>query len=294
MDKPVKPGHPVLGESSMIIASLFFAVTSILVKSASSTFSGMFIVMVRFIVNGLVLALIVTFSRQGWKITMKKAWLMRGLFGAVAMALYYMAIAINGSGRATLLQCTYPVFVMVTGLIFFKKGVVPLHIISLVVTLAGIVLVLYDGSRYNLLGDLLALSSAIFAGFAVNYIRILRESDHSPAMIYLPACLFGLFIGLYSLGEVTRITPVDLAILLAVAFSVLAAQITMTFGYKYVSANRGSIYSLLIPPLSIFLSFLLGEEIKTRFIIGGSIVLIGLVIQKVPQLFSMRFGSGSR
>lgn len=52
-------------------------------------------------------------------------------------------------------------------------------------------LVMRDGSGASLLGEVIALGSALFAGVAINFVRRAAQHDN-PFMLYFSPCLFGL------------------------------------------------------------------------------------------------------
>jgi drug/metabolite transporter (DMT)-like permease len=269
----------LLGELSIMASALFFAITAILIKTTSGVFSGLFISLVRFSVGIILVIVSIYLTKRSFKVKDKKAWLLRGFFGAIAMVLYYVSIQLTSSGRATLLTYTYPVFVAIYGYLFFKEKLTTKTIISVILGVTGILFVFYDGSHYPLYGNLLGLMSAVFAGIAIHYIKILREL-HNSIMVYLPACIFGILFTLPSIREGINLTFNSFALLALIAITVFIAQMFMSYGYKHVSPTRGSIIALTAVPLVILFSYFIGEEMKIRFFIGTAFIIAGLIINR--------------
>lgn len=277
------------GEILLIISALLFAVTSILVKFISSQFSGMFISLIRFIV-GIILGYIVLKSQKiPIKINDTGSWILRGIFGAIGMITMYVGISLTSSGRATMLSNTYPVFVAFFGGLFFKEKVNFISFISLFLCVFGAVFIFWDNSNYSKLGDIIALISGISGGMAINYLRRGVKFDN-PIIIYLSTCIFGLILIPLTIKEWKLINLSNFIFLLLIAFTAFLAQITMTWGYKYVSATKGSILSYTGIPMTLILSHLFVKEIfKKNFFIGIILISLGLILTIYIDTIKLRF-----
>ncbi len=277
------------GEILLIISAFLFAVTSILVKFISSVFSGMFISLIRFIV-GIILGYIVLKSQKiPIKINDTGSWILRGIFGAIGMITMYVGISLTSSGRATMLSNTYPVFVAFFGGLFFKEKVKFISFISLFLCVFGAVFIFWDNSNYSKLGDIIALISGISGGMAINYLRRGVKFDN-PIIIYLSTCIFGLILIPLTIKEWKLINLSNIIFLLLIALTAFMAQITMTWGYKYVSATKGSILSYTGIPMTLILSHLFVKEIfKKNFFIGIILISLGLILTIYIDSIKLRF-----
>ncbi len=274
-------------EITMSLACFFYAFTAVIVKYVSYSFTGLFISLFRFI-TGIFLGLIVLkITKQPFKIHNKKTWLLRGIFGSIAMGCYYTAIQITSSGRATLLFNTYPIFVALFGFLFFKEKISINNVFSLILCLCGAIVVFYDGSKYNIAGDFISLAGGILGGITVHYIKKSREKNH-PVIVYMAVCFIGLLLFPFTINQAVNITfPLLLFLCLISIFSFIA-QVLMTYGYKFISATKGSIIFFLQIILTILLSFFIGEEFKLKFFIGIMLILLGLFINKKKELIYSR------
>jgi drug/metabolite transporter (DMT)-like permease len=258
-------------------ASALFALNSAIVKIAAKTYSGSFISSIRFLFGIAFISASLFLLKKGFRVHNKKAWVLRGVSGATAMISYYLAIQLTSSGRATLLVNTYPLFVAILGYLIFKEKISGNSIVSLIICTAGVLFVLNDGSNYNIYGDLIALGSGIASGFAVHFIKICRETDSS-LVIYLSPCLFGLAMLPRTYGEFGNINPHGFILLLLIGLLSFLAQFFMAYGYKEISASKGSIVFYLETALAIVFSIFIDEKLSARFLTGLGLIILGLII----------------
>jgi drug/metabolite transporter (DMT)-like permease len=243
--------------------------------------SGPFIALFRF-VTGIVLgAALLIATRQPFQIHHKKSWVLRGIFGSSSMVLYFVAIQMTGSGRATLLGNTFPVFAALFGFVIFGERSSAAQLISIALCLLGVGFVFYDGSATSVWSNSIALSVGVTRGMAVHFIKQSAEENH-PIVVYLATCLFGLVILPFAMNEVTNITPVLLFLLLLIGILALAAQILLGYGFRSVSATKASVITYASIPLTVFFGYCIGEALRPRFLLGTAIIIFGLLVNAGP------------
>lgn len=286
--------RPMSGYLALYLSAALFGGVTILVRLASAYYGSLFVSAVRFAIGAAISVAVLLVRDHGIRPRAPRWLLMRGLFGAASMALTYAAISIAGPGRATVLANTYPLFVALFGALFFGESFRARTFIGIGVCICGAILVARDGSSANPLGDVLALVSAVGAGFAVNAVR--RAAAHDdPFMIYLSPCLFGLLLFPFArVGEAAAhagwVGPLLLA---AIGIFALLAQALMAHGYRSVSAGTGSVVFYSETILTVILGILFaGERINGRFLVGLAFILIGLRVNQSPG--KPRSGGGTR
>jgi drug/metabolite transporter (DMT)-like permease len=271
------------GELAVLLSCVFFGLMALVVKTVSAAFSGMFISLFRFVVGiGLGLTLL-RLSRAPFVIHRKPLWVVRGVLGATAMSVYYTAIQLTSSGRATLLINTFPIFVALFGHFLFHERLTPLKIASVGVCMVGVICVFYDGSAYSGWGDLLGLSAGVVRGLVVHFIKRLAECNH-PAIVYLAACFCGLSLLPVVGGEVVNVNADAALLMLLISALAFTAQLFMTYGYGRVTALKASLLSYLAIPLTILFSAFIGEELRGRFFLGTFLIIVGLIIHTWDNL----------
>lgn len=268
-------------EFAILFSCAVFAFMSLAVKYVSAFYSGVFISWIRFTVGLVLVGVTLFLAERPFKIVDYKAWILRGVFGSLSMVACYWAIQLTSSGRAVLLTNTYPIFVVLYGALFFKERITKTSIVAVITCFLGVLFVFYDRSHYSFVGNGLALLSGIFGGFAVHFMKRARMSN-SAISVYLSACIFGFIFSVpAAMKPPIGIYPRLIWILLGIGVLAFIGQIIMTTAYKYLTASRGSIIGFSETIFTIVFSYLwLGEEIKSRFIFGTCLIVLGLLINQ--------------
>lgn len=286
----VKLAFRIKGMAALYSAAVLFAFTSVFVKLAARSFSGLFVSATRFAIGvALCLAFVIP-RRRGLGGARFTDWLFRGLFGALSMAATYAAISLTGPGRATLLTNLYPLFVVIFGAVFFGERPGLRIVAPLSLAIAGAVLVVRDGSGASLPGDALALAGAVLAGLAVNFVRRASRSGCDPIFLYLSPSLLGLPLFLIAPMPLDAPTVMGFISLFAVGIGAFIAQFLMTTGYRSVPAGQGSVVFFAETGLTVLLGILLaGERFTLRFLAGLVLIVLGLWLNRPkPSLSSGR------
>lgn len=266
------------GEVALFLSAFFFSLTALAVKAASSFFTGSFIAFFRFGVEiALCFSLLILMGKK-FRVKDLRTWLLRGFFGAGSMALYFIAISLSSSGRATLLFNTYPLFVALTGALFFGKKMNRGHMASLILCGAGVWFVFHDKSDFGPAGDAAGLFSALFAGVSIHFLQRSRESDHT-VIVYMAAAFFGLAFTAPSAGSAVTLSWPLVPLLIGVGLVSLAGQLLMSYGFKYIHPTRGSIIAYSSLPLTMGASFFLfDEKYHPLFFLGTLFIVAGLLV----------------
>ncbi len=227
-----------------------------------------------------VTGIIVILGLAGLRVTglkaVNKVWLVvRGVIGAASVYFFYRGIMNLGLGKGTILNYTYPIFAALFAPVLLKERLPWDVLAAVVVSFAGIWLVVNPGSIGAVsIEDLLALLGGILSGVAVVAIKKLRETE-TPYIIYLAQCVFGLLvIGWPTAASSFSFAAAQWFILLAIGIVATVAQLTMTWAYKHVSATEGSLMAFLTPVLNVFLGVIVfGETMGVLTVVGSAIVL---------------------
>jgi drug/metabolite transporter (DMT)-like permease len=149
----------------------------------------------------------------------------------------------------------------------------------------GVTLMLGGGLALGQLsGNLLALGSAVaFAGHAL-FLRVNRQSDMLPAVLY--AGLFGMLFGLLALGSgglSLRIPLRDLLLALSMGVVQLGLGLVLyTRASRYLPAAELQLVAtaeLVMAPLWVWIG--VGEAPGAATLVGGSLVFLAILMQAV-------------
>jgi len=271
------------GQKALLTAATCFSLTSLCVKFASRYYSGLFVSAFRFVIGIVLCGAIIIVRKPRLDRSAIPMVLLRGSLGAVSMAATYIAISLTGPGRAILLNNTYPVFVGISGALFFKEKMSPKIIVSLALCTIGAVFVVRDKSGASFLGDMAAIVGSVTAGVSINVIRKASVAGVDPFILYLSPCVLGLGLFAFATPPSSAGSPVNMLLLFCVGAGAFLAQTLMAYGYKTVPANKGSISFYWEVALTVALGAIFaGEKLNLLFLIGLCFILIGLWVNRSP------------
>jgi drug/metabolite transporter (DMT)-like permease len=276
------------GVAALLLSTVIFSFTAIVVRIASRYYSGPLISGFRFLIGAILSLGLLFLLRVPSKIRDWKSWVLRGVFGAAAMITFYTAIQLLGSGPALVLCDTYPVFVSLFGFLLFRERIQWSSWLSMGLCIAGMILIFADQGFKNGLGLLMGGLSSILSGLAVLYVRRSSLSNHN-VMVYLSACLAGLAVSPAMVPQLFSMDTGHIGLLILIGILTMAAQNTMTYGYRRIEAAPASILSYAGIPVGLVLSVLiLNEKFYFKFITGSLLILAGLMVNLLPLLTADR------
>lgn len=274
------PRRPLL---LMLASAVCFAGMALAAKLASRTLPAGEITVVRFALMLLPLALVADWRRQAMRFDRLDLLIYRGLFGGLAVLLYFFAIAHVPVGIATLLNYSSPVFSVLFAALFLGERADRLLLVPFAAALAGVYLVSTGRSGLEngpALGrwELAGLASAVLSGAAVAAIRAARRSESSWA-IYGSFSIFGLAVSApFGLAGFRPPTLPEWLLLAAVGGFSIAAQLLMTYAYRWVTNLQAGVLAQLTVVLSLGAGALwLDERLTARALTGCVLTLAGVV-----------------
>lgn len=267
----------------MLLGYLFLGLAPVLVRSARDVgWHAPHTVVARFVLAGVFIVGIGA-ARRRW-LTANNRWLLiwRGIFGALAVLLYFTSVQLTGAGVGTLLNYTYPIWANVFGAVFLGQRAFRGFWALLALALLGVYLVINPvWTEVPSFGELAGLVSAMLAGAAVLCIKKLRETDESLSIIW-SFSVFGVLFSLPVAVLDTRYSTTPLPwgdlhgwwlILLIGVFSFLG-HVYFTRGYKHTSLQLGSVLALTVPVVAVLCGWwFLNEPLSPTFVTGGLLIL---------------------
>lgn len=262
----------------MALSAVFFALMALAAKLASARLSGGEVALFRFAFM-LLPALAPGVARKAVTYQRLDLLLYRGVFGGVAVLLYFLAIAHVPVGIATLLNYSSPVFSVSFAALFLGERADPRLLLPSLAALAGLALAAGVGGGAGLGGwELAGLASSILSGAAVAAIRAARRTEGSWA-VYGSFTLFGLLAAApFGIAGFQRPTPVEWLLLATVGGTSVAAQLLMTYAYRWVTNLQAGVLSQLTVVISLALgALLLGDRLRPLQLFGILLTLAGVV-----------------
>ncbi len=263
---------------TMVIAATAFGAMAFAAKVASERISGSEVALIRMLIGLLPCVFVPPYRRAALKFQRLDLILYRGVFGGIAVMLYFLAIEHTTAGSATLLNYTAPIWSGLFSVAFIDERFSPRVLLPLPIALVGIFLVVRSGTIGFGVWQMAGLLSAVSSGAAVTAMRAARRTESSWS-VYASFCLFGALVNL-PLALRSWKTPIgrEWAALLATAFFAMIAQLLLTFSLRWVDALTVGVISQLAVLIAIFLgAIFLGERIAGIAAIGSALTIAGVV-----------------
>jgi drug/metabolite transporter (DMT)-like permease len=274
------------GVGIILAAAVLFGTMALFVRLAAREMPPIQVTFVRFI--GSFLILMVTTRGQGLRARhgAVKPLIVRGLIGAAAIALYFIAIAGAGAGLATLIQNGYPVFAASFAALLLGEAFSLRLVAALGLNVAGVALVLGPEARLHpavAVGALAACGSALLAGGAVVAARHLRRTE-SASVITTWFMAVGVVVTApaLALGLPPLSVPLALALTGVIVTSV-AGQWLLHHGLGFVSVARGSLMAATsVVTAATLEALVLGQRLGPHVFAGACcmIAAVGLATDR--------------
>jgi drug/metabolite transporter (DMT)-like permease len=206
--------------------------------------------------------------------------------------MYLWGQSLTAAGHGSVLFATTPIWVMILAAIFLREQLTWKKIVGGSLAVAGAFTIITAGSlklgAEYLVGDLIILVSvwawAVYAilgkPLAEKYgaLRITAYALSVGALAYAP---FGLYRAITF--DYSRATTAGwMAIIYFALGSSVASYVIWYWLLKKMTASRLAVYSNIQPILATSVAyFALGERLGLPFFIGGSIVLVGVILTEL-------------
>ena len=267
----------------MVLSCVMFCAMSTLIKCVpgiDSFKTSLF----RFFIGMAVLGTAALFGFIHLRFVNSRLLFLRGLFGGIAVFLFFLSITKLGIAKGTIISFSYPIFASVLGIIFLHEKPDWRQWLALATALFGIILLSGSGPGAGGLMtvgiyEVLALVGAVCAAIAVVFVKRLHDTDSIYA-IFFSQCVIGLWLVVIPANLVPcSIGYLGGAILLGIGLAATAAQLLMTAGYRYTSVSVGSLLCMILPVFNFFIGVLVFHEpMPLRAIVGSIIVIVSCAL----------------
>ena len=270
----------------IIIASFIFSIINVLVKYFDGI-PAIEIVFFRSIVS-FVLSYY-TIHKLKLKIINEHTPLLlgRGISGSIALCLYFYTIQHMPLATAVTILYLAPIFTIIIAIFMIKEYPNKWQWPCILLSFVGAALMKNVDARVPISYFIMGIIAAIGAGFAYNFIRLLKDKAHHSLVIFyfplvtIPICIpFLIPIWVWPTRE-------ELIGLITIGLLTQVAQVFMTKAYMLEKASKISHFNYLSSIYAyIFGIILFNEYLNTLSIIGLFLIFIGIILSskfaKVP------------
>jgi drug/metabolite transporter (DMT)-like permease len=270
----------------LLFSSVCFGAMAFAAKLAAREVSGAQVAVVRFAIMLLPVALWPPLWRAAFTWTRKDLLLYRGIFGGVAVLLYFVAIERIPVGIATLLNYTSPVWSVGFAALFLGERVRWALVPPALAAFCGVAMVVFGrpADAPSLLTSpwvLLGFVSALLSGAAVTAIRAARRTEGSWA-IFTSFSVFGLLAALpVAWGHWKPPSTAGWFWLGVVGLTSVGAQLAMTHAYKWATNLEAGALAQLAVVITLALGAWALDEPLTPLATFGAAVTVGGVLAVV-------------
>jgi len=269
----------VAGPLLMLSAALMFTLLNVFVKLLGPAFTVWHIGFFRFF-GGLVVLLSV-FGRHGnpYRGFNTRLLIIRGCVGSIAFISIITAIRLLPVSVALVIFYSFPAFSAVFSYLIYGERIGKFEIACIAVVVIGVGVLFDFQLAGGLLGQILALVGAVFAGMTVTLIRSLREKN-GPVVIYLYFCTMGAIITFpkFIMHPIFPSTPTEWVMILGIIFFSVSAQLLMNQGFFYCRGWEGGVFmSSEVIFTGVAGIVFMGDPATPRFWIGGLMVFGSVV-----------------
>ncbi|MES2353961.1 MAG: DMT family transporter [Pseudomonadota bacterium] len=287
---------PLLGQILVLLAATGFSAKAILVKLAYVYHvNAVTLLALRMLLSlPFFLAMVLWSRRQGQETPLtRREWVLVGVMGLsgyyLASLFDFLGLQYISAGLERLILFLYPTFVVMISAVFFHRRITRRDVIALLLSYAGIALVVWHDLKINhdkdiVLGGLLVLASAIFfavymvgSGALVQKLGSMRYTAYASIASCLAVILQ--FVLTHDIKELEQPMPVYGYALAMAIFSTVLPVLLMSEGIRRVGSSAASMIGTVGPVLTIGMGYaFLHESVTLLQTAGVILVLAGVVV----------------
>lgn len=209
----------------------------------------------------------------------RKILVLRGLFGAIALALFFMLLQRIPLASAAVLHFIAPIFTALIAALVLKERLLPLQFVFMLLSFTGILVMKSFDWRIGWMDVGMGVLSAFCAGCAYNCIRYLKGREHPVVIVLYFPLVTAPLAALWMFFDWVMPQGTDWLWLLAVGVLTQWAQVLMTKAYQAESAAKVAAASYIGIVYALSLGYVFFHETFTwQTIVGMLLVLAGVIL----------------
>jgi drug/metabolite transporter (DMT)-like permease len=287
------------GEINLLIVTLLWSATFVIIKGALADISSMLFIGLRFLIAGLILLPIVVRKKLNWKSINIYPPIFLGVLLFLGFALQTVGLKYTSATKSAFLTGSAVAMIPILQLFIERKKPKTGSIVGVAVVLIGIlflsggdsiVTLLNDIATNFNLGDFLTLLCAFFFAMYVVYLDMLSRKYVFWMLLFVQIGVSTfLAFGTSIFFDIINYEPLRINITSQLSFGILytsifATLITITLQTKYqklVTPTKAGIVYSFEPIFAAIIAFIFLSERVTSFgLLGASLIFIGLIVSE--------------
>ncbi len=276
-------------EVILIIVTLIWGGTFVVIKGALDDASPLFFVWVRFAIAVLILTPCMLTRLQGFTKPVIKSGIILGAIMFLGFSTQTMGLQYTTASKSGFITGLAVVFTPLLQMLIGKRMPRPGNLIGVVLVVIGLYLLTSPaGASFNV-GDALTLACAFFFALYIVYIDVFSKKFSIIHLVYLQILTVMVLSFIFAGGFETIRFNLTGNLLFALAYTALLATIINTYlqteYQRYSTPTRAAIIFTLEPVFAALLAFLILHEILgLQGVIGGAVIVTGLIVSELSEV----------
>ena len=261
----------------MIVSSLGFSLMQLCVKFLSHL-PTVELVFFRSLVS-LILSLVTLYKLGIHPMGNNRKFLvLRGLFGATALSLFFYTLQNLPIATAITIQYLSPIFTAIFAIFILGEKMKSIQWVFFTLAFAGVAVIKGFNSDVSLKYLLAGVTSAVFAGLAYNMIRRVKDTDHPVVVVFYFPLIAIPIMGALSLFNWVTPHGKDWLILILMGIFTQIAQVYMTKAWQSDTANRIAPLKYIGIIFALSFDFFLFDIVPSFYTFIGILLVVGGVV----------------
>ena len=275
---------------SILGALIIWSSSFVAIKIAYETYPPITLGAARFVAATLILGVLTLLPKNRIRLE-KKDILPVAVSGLMGITLYAVlqniAMQWTSASSATLIIASYPIITLLLETLIYKTKLSAVKVIGILIAIGGVVILSYVKAEARQKNELLGIVLLIVAGIAWAFYNFLTKKvvNRYPSISLLFyqtlfGTLFMLPLSLFERAQWQAPTLMTFSMMLFLGvFCSVIAFLLYNLGLKKLSPSSVTSMLNLVPIFGVFFSWLLlGERVTLQKVIGGTIVILGVML----------------
>lgn len=272
---------PVVGVLSLVLITIIWGTTFVVVKEALDTIPVALLLALRFTLAGVML-LWAKFDRKAIVPA-----LILGVLSFVGFASQTIGLSITSASNAAFITGLSVILTPLLGAMFWGKRLAPRVFLAAGIALTGLALMtLRDGVAAVNAGDVWVLLTALTYALYIVYLGEVAGKVRATSLVMMQHIPMALLAWLWALPQVKLLPSVPLGTYLAIVYLAVVATalvgLLQTYAQRVVPAHVAALIFVLEPAFAGFLAYLvLGEQLGAWGLAGAGLMLVAMLVAEL-------------
>ncbi|MFA7461375.1 MAG: DMT family transporter [Trueperaceae bacterium] len=272
---------PVVGVLSLVLITIIWGTTFVVVKEALDTIPVALLLALRFTLAGVML-LWAKFDRKAIVPA-----LILGVLSFVGFASQTIGLSITSASNAAFITGLSVILTPLLGAMFWGKRLAPRVFLAAGIALAGLALMtLRDGVAAVNAGDVWVLLTALTYALYIVYLGEVAGKVRATSLVMMQHIPMALLAWLWALPQVKLLPSVPLGTYLAIVYLAVVATalvgLLQTYAQRVVPAHVAALIFVLEPAFAGFFAYLvLGEQLGAWGLAGAGLMLVAMLVAEL-------------